>query len=101
MEYRFPLVGNLSGALFLDAGNVWLLKPDAARPGGSFNPKTFGKEIALGTGFGFRYDLDFLVLRFDVGIGLHAPYDTGKRSYYNMPKFMDSLGYHIAVGYPF
>lgn len=101
VEYRFPLVGNLSGALFLDAGNVWLLKPDAARPGGSFNPKTFGKEIALGTGFGFRYDLDFLVLRFDVGIGLHAPYDTGKRSYYNMPKFMDSLGYHIAVGYPF
>lgn len=101
LEYRFPLVGNLSGALFLDAGNVWLMKPDAARPGGSFNRKTFGKEIALGTGFGFRYDLDFLVLRFDVGIGLHAPYDTGKSGYYNMPKFMDSLGYHIAVGYPF
>ncbi len=101
LEYRFPLIGQLQGAMFVDAGNVWLLKPDANRPGGSFNLKTFGKEIALGTGFGFRYDLDFLVIRFDVGIGIHAPYDTGKKGYYNMPKFWDSLGYHIAVGYPF
>ncbi len=101
VEYRFPLIGDLQGAMFVDAGNVWLLKPDANRPGGSFNLKTFGKEIALGTGFGFRYDLDFLVIRFDVGIGIHAPYDTGKKGYYNMPKFWDSLGYHIAVGYPF
>lgn len=101
VEYRFPLIGSLEGAMFLDAGNVWLLKPDSARPGASFNPKTFGKEIALGTGFGFRYDLDFLVIRFDVGIGIHAPYETSRRGYYNMPKFWDSLGYHIAVGYPF
>lgn len=101
LEYRFPLIGSLEGAIFLDAGNVWLLRPDDARPGGSFNPKTFGREIALGTGFGFRYDLDFLVVRFDVGIGIHAPYETSRRGYYNMPKFWDSLGYHIAVGYPF
>ncbi len=101
VEYRFPLIGDLQGAMFVDAGNVWLLKPDENRPGGSFNLKTFGREIALGTGFGFRYDLDFLVIRFDVGIGIHAPYDTGKKGYYNMPKFWDSLGYHIAVGYPF
>ena len=58
--------------------------------------------MALGTGFGFRYDLDFLVLRFDVGIGLHAPYDTGKKGYYNIPKFWrDGVGLHFAVGYPF
>ncbi len=101
VEYRFPLIGDLQGAMFVDAGNVWLLKPDVNRTGGSFNLKTFGREIALGTGFGFRYDLDFLVIRFDVGIGIHAPYDTGKKGYYNMPKFWDSLGYHIAVGYPF
>ncbi len=101
LEYRFPLIGSLNGAMFLDAGNVWLLKPDESRPGASFNPKTFADEIALGTGFGFRYDLEFLVIRFDIGIGLHAPYDTGKSGYYNMTKFWDSLGYHIAVGYPF
>jgi outer membrane translocation and assembly module TamA len=59
------------------------------------------KKIAVGTGLGLRYDLDFLVLRFDVGVGLHAPYDTGKSGWYNMPKFGRSLAYHLAIGYPF
>jgi hypothetical protein len=101
MEYRFPIVANLFGAVFLDAGNVWLTKEDPARPGGRFQWKNFGKELALGTGAGLRYDLEFLVIRFDVGVGLHAPYDTGKTGYYNMPSFGKSLGYHFAVGYPF
>ena len=87
--------------MFVDAGNVLLLKNDANRPGGNINWGRLGKDIALGTGFGLRYDLDFLVVRFDVGIGLHAPYDTGKSGYYNMTKFWDSLGFHLAVGYPF
>ena len=52
-------------------------------------------------GFGFRYDMDFLVIRFDVGIGLHLPYETGKRGYYNLPRFKDGMGYHFAIGYPF
>lgn len=101
VEYRFPIVANLFGAVFLDAGNVWLTKEDPARPGGRFQWKNLGKELALGTGAGLRYDLEFLVIRFDVGVGLHAPYDTGKSGYYNMPSFGKSLGYHFAVGYPF
>lgn len=101
LEYRFPIVADLHGAVFVDAGNVWQLKPDKARPGANITAGSFGRQIALGTGFGLRYDLEFLVVRFDVGVGIHAPYDTGKRGYYNMPKFWDSLGYHIAVGYPF
>lgn len=101
VEYRFPLVASLYGAMFVDAGNVWLMKPDEGRPGGSIRAKTFGREIALGSGFGFRYDMDFIVIRFDVGVGLHAPYDTGKSGYYNMTKFWDSLGFHLAIGYPF
>ena len=101
VEYRFPIVANLFGAVFMDAGNVWLTKEDSARPGGRFQWKNLGKELALGTGAGLRYDLEFLVIRFDVGVGLHAPYDTGKPGYYNMPSFGKSLGYHFAVGYPF
>ena len=100
-EYRFPIVSMLSGAVFLDAGNVWLLDADKNRPGGTFDISRIGKDLALGTGLGIRCDLDFLVLRFDVGVGIHAPYDTGKSGYYNMPRFKDSLGYHFAVGYPF
>ena len=101
LEYRFPIVGKLQGAAFVDAGNVWLLRDSESQPGGQFNIKTFGEQIALGTGVGIRYDLDFLVIRFDLGIGIHAPYDTGKKGYYNMPSFGKSLGYHFAIGYPF
>ena len=101
VEYRFPIVGKLQGAAFLDAGNVWLLRESDSQPGGQFSFRDFGDQIALGTGVGIRYDLDFLVIRFDLGIGIHAPYDTGRSGYYNMPSFGKSLGYHFAIGYPF
>ena len=101
IEYRFRLVSDLHGAVFLDAGNVWLLRPDEGRPGGEFTLKHFAKQIALGTGVGVRYDMDFLVFRLDLGIGLHDPYDTGKSGYYNIPKFKDGLALHFAIGYPF
>lgn len=101
VELRFPLVGNLYGATFLDAGNVWLLHNQADRPGGELTLKNFWNDIALGTGFGLRYDLEFLVLRLDLGVALHVPYDTGKSGYYNIPRFKDGLGLHLAVGYPF
>jgi len=100
-EYRFRMVSNLYGALFLDAGNVWLMKSDDFHTGGSLSETNFLKDIALGTGFGFRYDLEYLILRLDIGVGIHAPYDTGKSGYYNIPKFWKGLGLHFAVGYPF
>ena len=55
------------------------MRKDENRPNGEFTLKNFPKQIALGTGFGLRYDLDFLVFRLDLGIGLHDPYDTGNR----------------------
>ena len=101
VEYRFPIVGKLYGATFLDAGNVWLLRRTAGMEEGHFSLRHLGRDIALGTGAGLRYDLDFLVIRFDVGVGIHAPYSTGRSGYYNMPRFSRSLGYHLAIGYPF
>ena len=101
LEYRFRLISDLHGAVFLDAGNVWLMRPDPARPGGEFRLKDFARQIALGTGVGVRYDLGFLVFRLDWGIALHEPYDTGKRGYYNIRRFMDSTALHFAIGYPF
>ncbi|WP_321438702.1 BamA/TamA family outer membrane protein [uncultured Bacteroides sp.] len=101
IEYRFNLLGNLNGAIFLDAGNIWLLKKDEFRPGGQFNLSRLGKDIALGTGAGLRYDFSYLVIRLDAGIGLHAPYTTYKTGYYNIPTFKDGLGIHLAIGYPF
>lgn len=101
LEYRFRIISDLHGAVFLDAGNVWLMHKDDTRPGGEFTLKNFAKQIALGTGAGLRYDLDFLVFRFDVGVPLHDPYDTGKTGYYNVSKLKDNLAFHFAIGYPF
>ena len=100
-EYRFPLMGYLKGALFVDAGNVWLLKDDSYRPGGKLTASKFLDQLALNSGVGLRFDMGMLVLRADLGIAMHAPYDTGKSGYFNIPKFKDALALHIAIGYPF
>lgn len=106
LEYRFRILsslfgGNLNGAVFLDAGNVWLMRKDEARPDAEFSFNKFLDSIALGTGLGIRYDLSFLVLRLDWGIALHVPYETGISKYYNIPRFKDGMGIHFAIGYPF
>lgn len=102
VEYRFGIMGRLNGAVFLDAGNIWLLKKDPKRPGAELKWKGLLNEIALGTGFGLRYDISYLVIRADLGIGIHTPYpNPDKTGYYNISSFKDGLGFHLAIGYPF
>ena len=98
VEYRPRLFGNLYGALFVDAGNVWALRDDGYREGSKLQMKNLLKDMALGTGVGIRYDLEFFVLRLDWGIGIHVPYKSG---FYNMNSFKDSQSLHFAIGYPF
>lgn len=99
-EYRFPLMAELHGAVFLDAGNIWLLKDDPLRPGATLSGKTFLKDLALGTGVGLRYDLGMMVLRLDVGYGIHTPYSNGTPHYFNVA-FKQAFAFHLAIGYPF
>jgi len=118
LEYRRRLFGNLYGAIFLDAGNVWNSADWTINSEDDddeefveawnsifgktrFNLNRFLNEIATGTGIGLRYDLDFLILRVDWGFGLHLPYDTGKSGYFNIPRFKDMHTLHLAIGYPF
>lgn len=108
LEYRRRLFGSLSTAIFLDVGNVWNFKKDYGvdllnewMSPGVFKFDRFYRQLAVGTGIGFRYDLDFLVLRLDWGVGLHLPYDTGKGGFYNMDSFKDNQTLHFAIGYPF
>ncbi|MDR0845029.1 MAG: BamA/TamA family outer membrane protein [Tannerella sp.] len=103
IEYRFNLIEKLEGAVFLDAGNVWLLKKteETGQSNSLFEWRHFLNDVATGTGFGFRYNIDVLVIRLDIGIGLHLPYDTGKNGYFNIPNASEGMGIHIAVGYPF
>ena len=109
LEYRCQLFGNLHGALFLDAGNVWTPpgdhydEPDMEETfsPGNFRLKNFFRELALGTGIGIRYDLDFLIIRLDWGIGLHLPYETSRSGYFNVDSFSRNQTLHFAIGYPF
>lgn len=101
VEYRFPIYGPLHGAVFFDSGNVWLLRNDPLRPGGQLRASSFLRDLATGTGAGLRVDIGMLVIRGDLGVGIHLPYDTGKKGYYNMTSFKNSLAFHLAIGYPF
>jgi outer membrane protein insertion porin family len=78
VEYRFLITSDffgrkLSGASFVDFGNIWLVRPDPTRPEANINFKNVFRQIAIGTGLGIRYDLSFFIFRFDVGVKLYDP----------------------------
>lgn len=105
LEFRPHILGDLYGALFLDAGNVWTLHKDnpddgVVREGGQFRIKNFLNEMALGTGIGLRYDLGYFIVRLDWGIGLHVPY-ADKHGFYNVDSFKDAQTLNLAIGLPF
>ena len=73
MEYRFEIIDMLEGALFIDAGNIWLRNLDTLRPGANFEFNRFYKEIAIGAGAGLRVNLDILIIRLDLGFPFYNP----------------------------
>lgn len=105
VEYRFDIIKSLKGAMFVDAGNIWLLRDDDnTRPEGVFDKDTFLKQLAVGTGAGLRFDFSFFVLRLDVAFPLRRPaegwvtkdIDFGSSSWRG-----DNIVFNIAIGYPF
>jgi outer membrane protein assembly factor BamA len=103
VEYRFDLVKPyIKGALFVDAGNIWLSQKVADKPGGEFHFNTFLNELAIGTGFGIRIDAQVVVIRFDVGIPVRAPFEAAdKRNVLKIPPPSQDMVLNIAIGYPF
>nr|WP_311520621.1 BamA/TamA family outer membrane protein [uncultured Porphyromonas sp.] len=100
LEIRYKVFGAIELATFIDAGNIWLMREDANRPNGQLTKEYFLNDIALGTGLGVRYDLDFLVLRLDIGIGLHKPTRRAEK-YFNTFENGFPTVFHLAIGYPF
>lgn len=102
-EYRFKLFWLLQGAFFIDAGNIWSVNPSDERRGALFDPHDLVNEIAIGTGFGIRFDLSFSVLRLDLGLKMKDPsYPVGERWLPgNRPVNHQTIGWNIAIGYPF
>ncbi|WP_419494244.1 BamA/TamA family outer membrane protein [Chryseobacterium bernardetii] len=106
-EYRANLYKFLNAAVFVDAGNIWLLNSDPNRPGAKFS-KDFLDEIAVGAGVGLRLDFSILVLRLDLAMPLRVPYyEKGDRWAFDKINFgdpswrKDNLVLNIAIGYPF
>jgi outer membrane protein assembly factor BamA len=101
-EYRFPLSKIMLGALFLEAGNVWLLNPDENRPGAQFKFNTFASQLAVGTGLGLRFDFDFFILRTDFGFPLRYPYDEGNGNWISdAGEMFSKFKLNLAIGLPF
>ena len=102
LEYRFPITYKLDGAVFVDAGNVWLINEDSTRAGGKFEFNRFYKEIAVGAGFGLRVNLDYVVIRLDAAIPLRRPYkDFDKYWTFSSPYLWRDYILSFAIGYPF
>ena len=106
-EYRAKIYGLVKGALFVDAGNIWLLNADPNKPGAEIS-KDFIKQIAVGAGAGLRFDFSFLILRTDFAFPLRKPYlPEGQRWVLDDLNFgsgswrRENLILNIAIGYPF
>jgi outer membrane protein assembly factor BamA len=107
-EYRLNIYRFLNGALFIDAGNVWLHKSNPANTGSPFMFSTFLNEMAAGAGIGLRIDVSFFILRFDVATPLRKPWlESSQRWVIDKIDFAspswrkDNLIFNIALGYPF
>ncbi|RSK33152.1 translocation and assembly module lipoprotein TamL [Hymenobacter metallilatus] len=101
VEYRFPIYSFIKGAVFTDFGNVWTLRNDP-RPGATFKLNEFYRQFAVGSGIGFRFDFDFLILRLDVATKVYDPSATGNKWILrNFSLREDQSAFNLGIGYPF
>lgn len=122
-EYRFKLMNNLfgaklKGATFVDIGNIWRINENELNPGGAFYFDTFLNQIAIGAGFGLRFDLDYFVMRLDAGIKVRDPQFQGGEQWviselFNAREFKQNyrlthapdrynfIQYNFGIGLPF
>lgn len=102
LEYRTHLFWKFNGAAFIDAGNIWNIRDYEGQEEGTFRFNRFYKQLAVAYGLGLRFDLDYLIIRFDGGMKAVNPMKTGKDKYpFLRPKFSRDFAFHFAVGYPF
>jgi len=99
-EQRFNIFGALNGAIFIDAGNIWNVLDDVVQEEATFNSFRSLEDIAVGSGFGLRYDFDFFVLRLDTGFKTYDPSYQDNNRWFNDYNFANAV-YNIGINYPF
>ena len=100
LEYRFPIVGNIKGALFADAGNIWNVWDNVDDPAKTFSGFNSLGDIALGTGFGLRYDFTYFVFRVDAGFKTYNPAEVSSKRWFRDYNFGNAV-LQIGINYPF
>ncbi len=100
LEYRFPVVGDIKGALFADAGNIWNVFDSEVDPDKTFNGIDSLADIALGTGFGIRYDFTYFLIRVDLGFKTYNPAEKISERWFRDYNFSNSV-LQIGINYPF
>lgn len=100
LEYRFPLLGDFKGALFADAGNIWNVFDNVDDPAATFNGFNSLEDVALGTGFGLRYDFTYFVIRLDTGFKTFNPALEGSKRWFTDFNINEAV-YNIGINYPF
>ncbi len=100
LEYRFPLVGDFKGAFFADAGNIWNVFDNVEDSDATFNGFSSFGDLALGTGFGLRYDFTYFVIRLDTGFKTYNPALEAKKRWFRDFNFAEAV-FNIGINYPF
>ena len=104
VEYRAHLFWKLGGALFVDAGNVWTLRDYKDQPGGQFSLTDFPNQLAASYGVGLRFNFDYFIVRFDLGMkAVNPAYQAENSEHFPFlhPRFGRDYAFHFAVGLPF
>ena len=104
IEYRTHLFWKLDGALFADAGNIWTLRTYEDQPGGQFKLKNFPNQLAASYGIGFRFNFDYFIVRFDLGMkAVNPAYNEDSDEHFPIihPRLSRDFAFHFAVGLPF
>lgn len=100
VEYRFPIVGNIKGALFADAGNIWNVLDNVKDDAATFENLESLADIALGTGLGIRYDFSYFVFRLDMGFKTYNPAEESGKKWFRDYNLANGV-FNIGINYPF
>ncbi len=101
IEHRFQIYKFLHGAFFVDAGNIWLNKPNIQFPEGEFSINKLIPQIAIGSGFGLRLDLNFFIVRIDAAIPVKDPSKPKGYQWVINDAKLSSVVFNFGIGYPF
>ena len=99
-EFRFGILQQLNGAFFIDAGNIWNISDIVTNPDAVFSGLKSLENIAVGSGFGFRYDFNFFVIRLDLGFKTYNPANPENEKWFKEMRFDKSV-INIGINYPF